>query len=78
MAISKFENDTAYLIESNRIIREVKILKIVGAQYTVRFVKGGGGIKIRESRLFSTAEEAKASIQKPKLTSAPHHPTPWD
>ncbi len=42
MAISKFENDTAFLIESNRLIREVKILNISGEFYTIRFVNGGG------------------------------------
>lgn len=81
MAISRFENDTAYLLESNRTIREVKILKISGELYTIRFVNGGGGIKVRESRLFSSVEEAKASIKKLKpapTTVTTRHPTPWD
>ena len=71
-------NDTAFLIESNRIIREVRIVKYAGGLYTIQFVDGGGGIKVRESRLFSTKEEADTAIQKPRLKTSPRHPTPWD
>ncbi len=71
-------DDTAFLIESNRTIREVKILKFTGGLYTVRFTNGAGGIKVRESRLYATKEEAEATIHKPKQKPAPHHPTPWD
>ncbi len=67
-------NDTAFLIESNRIIREVKILKYAGGLYTVRFVDGAGGIKVRENRLFATEDEANATLPKP----APRFITPWD
>lgn len=77
--ISKFSpNDTAFLIESNRIIREVKILKFSGGLYTIRFVQGGGGIKVRESRLFATEEEARASIPTTKPKPATNHPALWD
>lgn len=71
-------NETAYLIESNRLIREVKILKFAGGFYTIQFVRGGGGIKVRESRLFATREEAEAAIPKQKPKPTPPHPTPWD
>lgn len=62
-------DDTAYLVESNRIIRKVKILKFSGGFYTARFVEGGGGIRVRESRLFATEEEAKASLLRSKQIS---------
>lgn len=75
-------DDMAFLLVSNRIVREVKIIKISGGLYTIRFVEGGGGIKVRESRLFPTEEEAKASIQKiiskPTPEQTHPHPTPWD
>lgn len=36
--------DTAFLVESNRIIREVRILKFGGGFYTIRFADSDGGI----------------------------------
>lgn len=67
-------NDTAFLIESCRTIREVKIVKYAGGMYTVRFTDGSGGIKVRESRLFATQDDAKAALPK----AAPRYTTPWD
>lgn len=72
------KDDIAYLIESNRFVREVKVIKFSGGLYTIQFRKGGGGIKVRESRLFPTREEAEAAISTPKAKPAQHHPTPWD
>lgn len=77
MASGKFNGGVAFLVESNSVIREVKILKYAGGLYTIRFVNGNGGIKVRESRLFATREDAQASIQKLKPATT-HHPTPWD
>jgi hypothetical protein len=77
-------DDTAYIVVSNRMIREVKILKYAGGLYTIRFTDGGGGIKVRESRLFATKEEAEASRRKPtqqaEQAQAPKvkRCTPWD
>ena len=64
MANKYSPGDTASLVESNRFIREVKILKFGGGLYTVRFVDSGGGIKVRENRLFATKEDAEASLKK--------------
>lgn len=78
----KFEkNDTAFLIESNRFIREVKIIKYDAELYLVRFVDSTGGIKVRENRLYASEEEAKAMLPKPKeskVKSTSRHRTPWD
>ena len=71
-------NDTAFLLESNRIIRKVTIVKCAGGFYTIRFTDGTGGIKVRENRLFASKEEAKPAIPKPKPKPAPQYPTPWD
>lgn len=54
----------AFIIESKRFIREVEILKFSGGLYTLRFPDSGGGIKLRENRLFATKEEAE---QKSKM-----------
>ena len=56
--------DTVYIVESNRIIREVKVLKVAGGFVTLRFMDSDGGIKLRESRLFLTKEDAEASLPK--------------
>ena len=56
--------DTAYIVESNRFLREVKVLKVTGGFATLRFMDSVGGIKLRESRLFPTKEDAEASLPK--------------
>lgn len=55
--------DTAYIVESNRLIREVEIKSWAGGMYLIRFKDSGGGIKVKEHRLFATKEEAESSIQ---------------
>ena len=52
--------DTAYIAESGRFIREVKILKIAGGLVTLRFADTNGGVRLSESRLFPTPEAARA------------------
>ena len=56
--------DTAYIVESNRFIREVKITKYIAGSYIIKFVDSGGGIRVHESRLFPSEEGAKNSIRK--------------
>lgn len=58
--------DTAFLVESNRIIREVRVLKFGGGFYTIRFADSDGGIKVKEHRLFSTKEETEESLLRKK------------
>ena len=53
--------DTAFLVESNRIIREVKIVNCSGGMYLVKFANGGG-IRVKEHRLFVTEDDARKSI----------------
>ena len=44
------------------MIKEATIIKYSGGFYTIRF-DNDGGTRVRESRLFSTKEEAEAAIQ---------------
>lgn len=60
--------DTAFFVESNRIIREVKIVGVGGGFYTIRFLDGNGGIKVKGHRLFDTKKEAEASLPKKKTS----------
>ncbi|HIU14391.1 MAG TPA: hypothetical protein IAD15_10040 [Candidatus Fimiplasma intestinipullorum] len=53
--------ELAYIIESTIHVTQVKILKYVGGYYTVRF-SNGGGIRVRENRLYKTKEEAEQIV----------------
>lgn len=54
--------DTVYIVESNNFVREVTIKRYSGGFYLVQF-DTGGGIKVREKRLFQTQEDAIAFIK---------------
>ena len=68
MATKYNPGDTAFIVESSRFIREVRILKIAGGFATLRFADSDGGIKLRESRLFPTKEAAESSLPKKAAT----------
>ena len=53
--------DTVYIVSSVRWIKEAKVIKYFGGFYTIQFTDTGGGIKLRESRLFPTEEDARRS-----------------
>ena len=55
--------DTAYIVESNRYVREVEIRRCSGGMFMVRFTDTGGGIQVKAHRLFATREEAEKSIE---------------
>ena len=46
---------------NKNLIKEATVLKYTGGFYTIRFI-GGGGTRVRESRLSSSREEAEAAI----------------
>ena len=64
MATKYKSGGAAFIVESSRFIREVRILKIAGGFATLRFADSDGGIKLRESRLFPTKEAAESSLPK--------------
>ena len=67
--MAKFKvGDKAFIVESNRWIREVEIRSTAGGMYLIKFLDSGGGIKVKESRLFASKEEAEKSLRggKPK------------
>lgn len=49
--------DIAYIVESNNLVRKVTIKRHSGGFYLVT-LDTGGGIKVREKRLFQTKEDA--------------------
>lgn len=73
----KFETGSmAYLVESNRIVRKVKIVKRNGNFYIVWF-GANGGIQVRGNRLFETAGAAESSITKQKEQKKGYY-SPYD
>lgn len=81
--MQKYDKDaSAYIVVSNQSIQEVKIVKYAGGMYTIRFIPDGGGMKVRESRLFPTSEEAEASLPEPQKKvsekKVPQYTSPWD
>ena len=57
--------DVAYIVESNRHVREVEIRRCSGGMFLVRFTDTGGGIQVKAHRLFPTQEDAEKTIEKP-------------
>lgn len=69
--------DRAFIIESNRFVREVEVRNCSGGMYLVRFLDSTGGIKLKEHRLFATKEEAEAGFLAKKEEKTAHR-TPYD
>ena len=64
--------DIAYIVESNLYIRKVEVVKAAAGFCTIRFADHGGGIKVRESRLFPSKEAAEASLPKKETPKKSH------
>ena len=58
----------AFIIESNRILREVTIVRKNSDFYIVRF-DNNGSIQLRKSRIFSIREAAEQHLSKNNRTS---------
>lgn len=56
--------DTAFILESRRFIREVRILAAKGSIVSLRFTDADGGIKVHESRLLPTRQAANDGIKR--------------
>lgn len=78
--VTKLEvGDKAFIIESNRIVREVIVLKRSRDFFTVRFVENtSGGIQLRKSRLFSSKEEAQSCLPKKQVQKRTGFRSPYD
>lgn len=50
--------DICYILESNRIVQKAYIINQVGNMYTIQFATSDAVIRLKESRLFATEEEA--------------------
>lgn len=54
----------AYFVRSGVQVLEVQILSISNGFCTIRFQETSGGIRVRETKLFATKEEAEEQIRK--------------
>jgi len=63
--IGKYKlGDTVYIVESGNCISECTIINYSGGLYTIRLLETGGAIKLKESRLFLSKEEAQKTVRK--------------
>ena len=64
--------DTAYLIHSNRFVREVTVMSTDrGGMCSVRFNDANGGIRVRCSRLYSDKEAAERQLHSSRKVNFP-------
>ena len=63
MSAKFIAGDTVFIVESNRFIREAEVRSCIGGIYLIKFKDNGGGIKLKEHRLFATKEEAEDRTQ---------------
>lgn len=50
--------DQVFIIESGSFVKKAKVLKSSGGFVTIQITESHGAIRVRESRLFLTEEEA--------------------
>lgn len=67
--------DTCYFLESNIHILEGTIRSCSGGKYVVQY-GSGKGIRLPESRLYRTREEAETAV--PRKAAASRRKTPYD
>ena len=71
MVQGRFQVDqTVYLISSVNCIKEAKVLKYSGGFYTIKWTDSDGGIRVRESRLYASHEEAESARDSVKRNRA--------
>lgn len=51
--------DKAWIVESTIFVKEVEVVNARGVFVTLRFKESSGGMRVRESRLYKTKEEAE-------------------
>lgn len=81
--MAKFKpGDVGYIVESNNLVREVTIKNFRGGFYLIT-LDSGGGLKVREKRLFRTKEDAASYIltigrkQREEVTESPSMQTTY-
>lgn len=55
--------DKAWIVESTIFVKEVEVVNARGGFVTLRFKDSSGGMRVRESRLYKTKEEAEKIVE---------------
>ena len=66
--------EEAYIIESNRIVRKVTVVRYSGGMVVVRFCDTGGGTQISMNRLYASEEEANKKLQENGIAGQKREP----
>lgn len=75
----KYKKDSiAFIVESNRTVRKVVVVRVTGDFYIVKFEDNGGVIQIRGSRLFVSEEEALASLPQKEQSTRTGYRSPYE
>ena len=53
-----------YLLQSSYVVRKAQIVRFYAGFYTLRFLDGAGGIRVRRSRIFTYPDEAQACAER--------------
>ena len=61
--------DICYILENNMRVRSARVINRIGKLYTIQFVGECGAIRLPESRLFKTEEQALASKKRKRIIS---------
>ena len=61
------KNDTAWIVENNLSVREVRIINISGNLVTVKF--DNAAIRLPKHRIYENCEDAMSSIKSVKMRS---------
>lgn len=64
--------DIVYIVESERIIREGKIMRCTGGIYLLKFTEGGGAA-VKHHRLYRREEDAQAEIDRARARRRGYH-----
>ena len=61
--------DICYILENNMRARSARVINRIGKAYTIQFVGECSAIRLPESRLFKTEEQALASKKRKRIIS---------
>ena len=67
--MSFVRGDTCYILENNMNVRAAKVISRQGKFYIIQLVGSCGAIRLSESRLFETEEDAENSKKLSKRLS---------
>lgn len=55
--------ENCYIVENNKFVRPAKVVSKQGKFYTIQLLGSCGAIRLSESRLFKTKEEAEDGVK---------------